>query len=105
MVHIYVLFYSLKAMQLQLIYLVELNIQYNGLTQPPVHLTSPYIAAKDRMTRLTPGESTQFAHLCSVPSGVPCYIEIEIEGYGGVFRTIFTRVKGYWKASVYSLPV
>jgi hypothetical protein len=61
-------------------------------------LMSPQVPDKTRMIRLTPGESTQFSHICEVGSDAVCYVEISVDGRSSWFTT------GHWKASAYSGP-
>lgn len=59
-------------------------------------LNSPFIPGETRMIRLTPGESTQFSHICEVDSDSVCHVEVSVDGKPLWFTT------GHWKASAHS---
>jgi hypothetical protein len=89
--------------------LTQVRIKVRNEKEPKdlfnIKLSSPFIEEKNRMIRLSPGESTQFAHLIEVPSGICCYIEIYVQGCSGYFPKRFSMIYSHWKASVYSLPI
>lgn len=64
-----------------------------------VPLLAPFAAEARRMIRLTPGETTQFAHQCEIPSNSICCVEVLVKG-----KAFFFTPMGYWKASAVSAP-
>jgi hypothetical protein len=78
---------------------VHVVVKVDGSVVSDEVLTSPQVPDKTRMIRLTPGESTQFSHICEIGTDDVCNVEISVDGKSSWFTT------GHWKASAHSVPL
>lgn len=69
------------------------------------NLNSPRVENSRRLIRLSPSETAQFDHLCMVPTGETCEIEIAIKGTSGFIPLGPVTRGGFWKVHKISLPV